>query len=287
MNYYTTVFTILQYLILGVDLNEFWAFKKIFYRLIINYGGMYMKKLKKIDMHVHCIEERGIPKLSGHFYPTVHELRKIYDEIGVERGVLLPPGTCPEFTTERLSPREAENIAKKYSDTIGWWFCGVDPRFGSNNDKTNFSHYLNYYKSHGARGVSELISNISLDDPRMLNLFSHCEACGMSVTLHFGKPEYDYGVVDELHLTKLEKILQMFPNLVIIGHSVRFWSELDADVTEETRDGYPTGKVIPGRVVELMRKYPNLLGDMSAGSGENAIMRDPEFGYAFLEEFQD
>ena len=45
-----------------------------------------MKKLKKIDMHVHCIEERGIPKLSGHFYPTVHELRKIYDEIGVEKG---------------------------------------------------------------------------------------------------------------------------------------------------------------------------------------------------------
>ena len=71
-----------------------------------------MKKLKKIDMHVHCIEERGIPKLSGHFYPTVHELRKIYDEIGVEKGVLLPPGTCPEFTTERLSPREAEAIAK-------------------------------------------------------------------------------------------------------------------------------------------------------------------------------
>ena len=172
-----------------------------------------MKKLKKIDMHVHCIEERGIPKLSGHFYPTVHELRKIYDEIGIERGVLLPPGTCPEFTTERLSPREAEAIAKNYNDTIGWWFCGVDPRFGSNNDKTDFSHYLNYYKSHGAKGVSELISNISLDDPRMLNLFKHCEACGMSVTLHFGKPEYDYGVVDELHLPKLEKILQTFPNL--------------------------------------------------------------------------
>jgi len=26
---------------------------------------------------------------------------------------------------------------------------------------------------------------------------------------------------------------------------------------------------------------------LSAGSGANAVMRDPEFGYRFLEEFQD
>jgi predicted TIM-barrel fold metal-dependent hydrolase len=36
-----------------------------------------------------------------------------------------------------------------------------------------------------------------------------------------------------------------------------------------------------------MRKYPNLHGDLSAGSGFNAISRDPEFGCRFLEEFQD
>ena len=42
-----------------------------------------------------------------------------------------------------------------------------------------------------------------------------------------------------------------------------------------------------GRVVELMRQYSNLHGDLSAGSGFNAISRDPEFGYGFMEEFQD
>ena len=36
-----------------------------------------------------------------------------------------------------------------------------------------------------------------------------------------------------------------------------------------------------------MRKYPNLLGDLSAGSGYNAITRDVEYGYKFLEEFKD
>jgi len=110
----------------------------------------------------------------------------------------------------------------------------------------------------------------------------------MSVTLHFGKEEYDYGVVDDLHLPKLEKVLKMFPNLKVIGHSVRFWSELDASVTEETRDSYPTGKVKEeGRVAHLMRKYKNLYCDLSSLSGYRAMVRDKEYTYKFLEEFQD
>ncbi|NOZ22072.1 MAG: amidohydrolase family protein, partial [Planctomycetes bacterium] len=35
------------------------------------------------------------------------------------------------------------------------------------------------------------------------------------------------------------------------------------------------------------RKYPNLYGDLSAGSGSNALARDPEHGYEFVDEFQD
>jgi predicted TIM-barrel fold metal-dependent hydrolase len=36
-----------------------------------------------------------------------------------------------------------------------------------------------------------------------------------------------------------------------------------------------------------MRRYPNLYGDLSAGSGFNALSRDEEFGLAVMEEFQD
>jgi len=82
-------------------------------------------------------------------------------------------------------------------------------------------------------------------------------------------------------------VLKAHPGLTMLGHSQPFWSEISADVTEETRNSYPKGKVTPGRVVELMRAHPNLHGDLSAGSGCNAISRDPEFGYAFMEKFQD
>jgi hypothetical protein len=96
-----------------------------------------------------------------------------------------------------------------------------------------------------------------------------------------------YGLYDDPGLPRLERVLKAYPDLVFLGHSQAFWAEISADASETQRGGYPKGKVVPGRVVELMRAYPSLHGDLSAGSGLNAISRDPEFGYAFMEEFQD
>ena len=42
-----------------------------------------------------------------------------------------------------------------------------------------------------------------------------------------------------------------------------------------------------GKAAELIRTCDNVYGDLSAGSGLNSVSRDPEFGYAFLEECQD
>ncbi len=59
-------------------------------------------------------------------------------------------------------------------------------------------------------------------------------------------------------------------------------------MSEQERGGYPPGKVLPGGAVpRLLREYPSLWADLSAGSGFNAVSRDPEWGYRFLEEFQD
>ncbi|MCM8786210.1 MAG: amidohydrolase family protein, partial [Candidatus Omnitrophica bacterium] len=42
-----------------------------------------------------------------------------------------------------------------------------------------------------------------------------------------------------------------------------------------------------GVVPKLMRKYSNLYGDLSAGSGYNALARDLNYAVEFLNEFQD
>lgn len=247
-----------------------------------------MKILPKIDIHVHSTpEERFLINIGDYSYATPEQLRKIYDKIGVEKGVLLPSGNYGAGSYDMVSMREARDMVKNYPDTLGWWFCSVHPRAGKNTPDVDLSHFINQLKAHGARGIGELTFNMYFDDPYVLNLFKHAEKCDMPVIIHIGNMGGDYGLVDELGLPRLEKVLKMFPKLRILGHSQKFWAEIGSDCTEENRNGYPTGKVTPGRVVELMRKYPNLCGDLSAGSGYNAISRDPEFGAAFLEEFQD
>ena len=42
-----------------------------------------------------------------------------------------------------------------------------------------------------------------------------------------------------------------------------------------------------GAIDRLMETYPNIYGDLSAGSGSNAISRDLEFGREFLIRRQD
>ena len=83
------------------------------------------------------------------------------------------------------------------------------------------------------------------------------------------------------------EMLKKHPNMKVLGHSQVFWSEISADVTEEIRSRYPRGKVTEGRISALMREYGNLYCDLSAGSGANALMRDPDFAAKFIEEFSD
>ena len=246
--------------------------------------------VKKIDIHVHSTPKKYIQRIGFDSVPngdltTPEELRAMYDRMGIEFGVQLPVVHC-ESAAYQVTNEMSYDMVQAHPETYVW-FCNLDPRMMLNSTKTNFTYFIEHYKAMGAKGIGELCCNLYFDDPKVENLFYHAEKCGMPVTFHIGNDGDDYGLIDELGMPRLEKALQKFPNLKFLGHSQKFWAEISADCTKESRDGYPTGKVIPGRVVELLRKYPNLLGDMSAGSGGNAIMRDPEFGYAFLEEFQD
>lgn len=243
--------------------------------------------MRKIDIHVHARLKKVANFLGTNTsYATAEELLEMYEKLGIEKGVLLPE-VNPECSTCIQSNEEIIEIVNRYPERF-YWFCNIDPRAGSNSPGTNLSYYIQYYKDLGAKGVGELCCNLYFDDPLVENLFYHCEKTGMPVIFHIG-PQIGncYGLVDDLGLGRLEKELAKFPGLKFIGHSQPFWAEIGSDADNRNREGYPSGKVNPGRVVGLMRKYPNLYGDLSAGSGFNALTRDPEFGYAFIEEFKD
>jgi len=71
--------------------------------------------------------------------------------------------------------------------------------------------------------------------------------------------------------------------VTFIGHGPGFWASISGSVTRRDLGGYPRGPVGPGGALDrLLQAYPNLWGDLSAGSGDGALTRDREFGRGFL-----
>ncbi|MBE6612957.1 MAG: hypothetical protein E7632_10740 [Ruminococcaceae bacterium] len=248
-----------------------------------------MDTIKRIDIHAHIT---AFPELvpaalySGGKMVSAEELLPIYDKLNIEKGVLLPlvnpEAQCVTFTSENC-----KIAADRHPDRF-LWFCGIDPRMIDNNSGSKLSHLLNHYKNLGAKGCGELTAQLWADDPMMDNLFSALEENDMPLTIHIA-PRFGgcYGIVDELGLPRLERMLKKHPNLRILGHSQPFWAEIADNADAANRGGMPQGKVKEGRLIHLLREYPNLLCDLSAHSGMNALRRDPEFAAKFIEEFSD
>jgi predicted TIM-barrel fold metal-dependent hydrolase len=240
-----------------------------------------------IDIHTHATLYRTVPRSDGRFFVTSDELLSTMDRVGIDLAVVLPL-VSPAQRSVLITTEEVLALCERCPDRL-IPFCNVDPRQEGNAPDADLSRYFQIYKGLGCRGMGECTANLPFDDPLVENLFAHCQAAGLPLTLHIA-PQVGgtYGLVDDLHLPRLERALQRFPDLRFLGHSPPFWSEISGDVGQEDRAGYPGGPVAPGgRLLDLLRAYPNLYGDLSAGSGFNAISRDPAFGYRFLEEHQD
>lgn len=167
--------------------------------------------------------------------------------------------------------------------------AAFDPRRLADRGATGIRKAVEDCAAEGAVVFGEYVPNLAVDDPLNLAVLAALEAVGLPVTIHVATTlgQGAYGLYDDPGLPRLAAALARFPGLTIIGHSQAFWSEIDARSDPAGRGGYPTGKVTPGRVVELMRRHPNLHADLSGRSGRNALERDPDHAAAFLAEFAD
>lgn len=239
-----------------------------------------------IDVHAHAYLFDCPPQDGRTQFCTPEEVLKRYDELEIEKGILLPL-IGPE-TYLPQSNEEILEICRRYPDRFLPFF-NIDPRGIDNSEFTDFSPWINWYKDHGYLGVGEFMPNMYFRDPRVLNLFGQLEKAGLPVifddTVYLN---YQYGLVDDPGLPQLEFVLQKFPKLILLGHGPAFWSEMGVLETVADRGGYPDYPIkAEGAVPKLFRRYQNLWGDLSAGSGSNALMRDREYAVKFLNEFQD
>ncbi|NLE46088.1 MAG: amidohydrolase family protein [Chloroflexi bacterium] len=143
----------------------------------------------------------------------------------------------------------------------------------------------------GVRVCGELKLRMMYDNPDALRMFRFCGERGLPVIVHidyefdtgrrYPRPNWWYGG----GIAALERALAACPDTHFIGHAPGFWAHISGDGAFEQEE-YPSGRVTPGGVVvRLLRQYPNLHADLSAGSAFNALTRDPEFGRDFVLEF--
>jgi predicted TIM-barrel fold metal-dependent hydrolase len=240
-----------------------------------------------IDIHGHTRRTPGFERNGKPAYATPDQLIERHDELGIEKGVLLP-GVNPECSYVPQSNEEILEIAKDYPGRF-IPFCNIDPRALTNSPEAPLDDILRFYKDKGCRGVGEVCANLPFEHPMVRNLFRHTEEVGLPLTFHIGPTiGGTYGLYDDPGLPQLEKSLTDFPKLKFFAHSQPFWAEMGTLENPEDRAGYPTGPIAEeGVVPKLMRRYPNLYGDLSAGSGHNALARDEEYAARFLDEFRD
>lgn len=224
----------------------------------------------RIDTHTHLGRLRcGDPGL------TPEGLLARMDSLGIGQAVVLAVESPEELDYYVPTAQVLAWCARHPQRLIPFGAC--DPR---HRYPGRFDPYpvLAEHVALGCRGFGENLCGLPIDDPMQRRVYEACARLRLPVVLHIDR----WINRDAPGLPGLERLLRDYPEVTFVGHAQCFWREISAEVDPEAL--YPTGPVVPGgRVEELLSRYPNLMADLSAHSGYNALARDPRHAAAFLE----
>ncbi len=246
-----------------------------------------------IDFHTH-IGDFGLGRGIEDSGVTFENLIERLDDEGIDQAVLLPIYVSPDaiypgfILNPHMSVHDQVLDAARYADRI-IPFGNLDPRWSGSATRGDFAPYLDWFAEQGCRGIGEVTANIPFDDSRVVNMFRQVGERHWPVVFHgTGFAPGTYGLQDDPGSPRLEKLLEEAPETIVVGHGPGFWAEIGPDVTPEGKNGYPSGPITAdGSLPKLLRRFPTLYCDISAGSGYRALTRDRDYGIRFLEEFQD
>ena len=221
-----------------------------------------------IDFHVHLgnLYRQGYPDRPP---LTVHQLIDRMDREGVDIGVLLPLES-PEGSWGYFLTEEAVAARNLYPERLIAFVC-VDPRYPC------AAEFVDYFvEKHGCTGFGEHVNGLAFDDPLNKVIYAKCDERRLPLVFEINTTL----CYDEVGLPRLETCLKEFPNVTWVGHGPAFWTAISA---HDPRAGYPNDPVKPGGALDrLLADYDNLYADLSAGSGYNAMTRDPAFTRGFI-----
>lgn len=238
------------------------------------------------DIHAHMYKYPYPTENGKYLMSTPEQVEKRYKEYNITGAAILPI-----LGPELYVPQSVGEVIDMANESGGKYvpFCNIDPRALTNASDAPLGLLFDHYIDLGCKGIGEVMPNMEWQEPRMQNLLCCAERAGLPLLFDMtGVLNRGYGIYDDPGMPQLERCLERFPDLIFIGHGPAFWAEIAQlrDPTDRFRYAdYPVEK--EGRVAELMRRYPNLWVDLSAGSGANAMLRDMEYAGAFMREFHD
>ena len=136
------------------------------------------------------------------------------------------------------------------------------------------------YLKAGAIGIGEQKFPVEADSVHIQRIAAIAQEFRVPVLLHFEHGNYNLG------LDKFYKILDKYPKVNFIGHAQTWWGNIDKNHDQKVM--YPRTKVTPGGWTDkYLSDYPNMFGDLSAGSGLNSLLRDEDQARDFLKRHQN
>jgi uncharacterized protein len=139
----------------------------------------------------------------------------------------------------------------------------------------------------GACGFGELKFHVEADGPELRRIYALAADLDVPILIHFQEvPHTPTEGVFSTGFQRFAAVLKAYPKTRFIGHADAFWANISAGYANDS--AYPEGPIRPGGITDkLLSDYPNLYGDLSANSGNNALSRDPDFTKDFLIRHRD
>jgi len=222
-----------------------------------------------VDIHQHV-------NYHGRFDDDLIAHQKV---MGISKTVLLPSATAVSRPSTHLGKSNGlaarahgnpacMRIAKQHPEHFVFFANEVPDLEGAKAE-------LEKYLKAGAIGIGEQKFGVDCDSPHIQLVAEIAQEFDVPVLLHFQHQKYNMG------FERFHKMLEKYPKVNFIGHAQTWWGNIDKDHKQE--ELYPKGPVTPGGITDrYLSDYPNMFGDLSAGSGRNSLTRDLDHAREFL-----
>jgi predicted TIM-barrel fold metal-dependent hydrolase len=195
--------------------------------------------------------------------------------MGVTKTILLPAGSEFGLEAKAFGNDSVVALARQHPKRY-FFFANEVPYLPQARE------VIEKYLKAGAVGIGEQKFFIDVNSAPMYLICDIAQHYAVPVLLHFQHERYN------VNFDRFWKVLEKYPKVNFIGHAQTWWANIDKALAQAQVILYPRWKVAAGGYTDrYLSDYPNMFGDLSAGSGLNALQRDEAHAAGFLKRHQD